>query len=218
MTIESEIRSAWEGLNEEVDNLCQLYEQKRPLIVAVSKTRSIEEINAAYDIGIRDFGENYAQEFEEKAPKLPNANWHFIGHLQRSNVKRVAPYAKYIHTIDSTKLIDKLSNANYNNHSLVQVNISSEISKQGVEYKSNLITQLITHAKNKGMSIEGLMAIGGLSWGDAEIRKEFTKLNQLRETLGLKELSIGMSADYKIAIECGSTMVRIGTKIFGKRV
>ena len=218
MTKESEIRSAWEGLNDEVDNLCQKFGQKRPLIIAVSKTRSMEEIYAAYDIGIRDFGENYAQEFEEKASKLPKANWHFIGHLQRSNVKRVAPYAKYIHTIDSTKLINKLSNANYGNHSLIQVNISSEISKHGVGYQPDLIKQLIIYADEKGMTIEGLMAIGGLSWDDGEIRKEFIKLNQLRKSIGLAELSIGMSADYKIAIECGSTMIRIGTKIFGKRV
>lgn len=211
------MESNWIALNEEVTKIANESGRKTPKIIAVSKTRSIEEIQTAYDIGIRDFGENYAKEFETKAKAIPNVNWHFIGHLQRGNAKKITPYCNLLHTLDSIKLAHRLSNLSYQGELLIQIKLASEISKSGIFGEFKLIQELIEESKKLGLKIKGLMGVGGLNWTKDQTLTEYKKLFDLKEELGLRELSLGMSNDYKISILSGSTMIRIGTMIFGSR-
>lgn len=216
--LHDKIESNWINLNEEVSNIAEENGTKSPKIIAVSKTRSIEEIQTAYDIGIKDFGENYAQELENKSKIIKNANWHFIGHLQRGNAKKITPFCKYIHTLDSIKLARRLINLSYEGETFIQIKLATEISKSGIVGDYSTIHELLNESLILGLKIKGLMGIGGLNWGDDQTLTEYKKLYELKEKLGLQELSLGMSNDYKIAIKAGSTMIRIGTIIFGPRI
>ncbi len=211
------IESNWINLNEKVSNIAEENGTRPPKIIVVSKTRSIEEIQTAYDIGIKDFGENYAQELENKSKILPNANWHYIGHLQRGNAKKITPFCKFIHTLDSIKLARRLAHLSYEGELFIQIKLATEISKSGIVGEDSAILELLEESQNLGLKVTGLMGVGGLNWGHDQTLIEYLKLNDLRDKLGLQELSLGMSGDYRIAIKAGSTMIRIGTMIFGPR-
>jgi len=211
------IEGRWFQLTEDLEKYCEIINRPVPKIVAVSKTRSIDEMQLAWDAGIRIFGESYAQELAEKAPKFPNAEWHYIGHLQRSNVKFVHPFANYIHSLDSLKLANRLDKLNFQGTCLVQVNLSREESKFGIPYSQNEIETFLGELKNLKLKLTGFMAMASFSWDEVETDQQYRDFNAFIKNFGLPELSMGMSGDYKIGVKNGSTMVRIGTKIFGPR-
>jgi len=200
-------------------------------IVAVSKTFSPEVVKAANDLGIFIFGENYAQELRDKlqffADKSNRIEWHFIGHLQSNKVKYLMPHIRLIHSVDSVELAEEINKRAISHNKvqniLMQVNTSGEESKSGVEPEKaqNLAKELLQFPN---LNLIGLMTIGTFSDDERISRKEFSMLrnlkNELNQTLGidkLRELSMGMSHDFEIAIEEGATIVRIGTAIFGNR-
>src|SRR5690349_10631496 len=200
-------------------------------LIAVSKTHPAEVVQEAYDAGQRVFGENKVQEMEAKYKVLPkDIQWHLIGHLQTNKVKYIAPWVSLIHSVDSPKLaaeIDKQGKkAGRVIPCLLQVFIAKEETKFGFD-KSELLDFLKNGTAGlTGLSIEGLMGMATLTENTDQVRAEFHSLKDLFEEIKkmdlppvvrMKELSMGMSGDYKIAIEEGSTMVRIGTAIFGKR-
>jgi len=202
-------------------------------VLAVSKTQSADVLISAINSGIPIFAENYAQEFRDKYKELAISNaelnkceFHFIGHLQTNKVKYVVPNVTTIHSIDSILLaneIDKYaSKLNKKINTLIQVNTSGEANKSGINPAECVsFSQDLLQLKN--LNLIGLMTIGTFSEEEEIIRKEFSVLAEcLAETnkkngLNLKELSMGMSHDYEIAIEYGATMIRIGTALFGER-
>lgn len=201
-------------------------------LVAVSKTRSVEEIQALYDLGHRDFGENYPQELREKQPQLPkDIRWHFIGHLQTNKVKYIAPFVHRVHAVDSERLLDELekraATAGRSIGVLLQLHIAQEESKHGLNEGQLLdLVEHWDHARWSHLHLCGLMGMATLTDDQNVIRREFAALAGLFKRLRasgmvndkvFRELSMGMSGDVAIAIQEGSTMVRIGTAIFGER-
>ncbi len=200
-------------------------------LVAVSKTKPAEDILELYNLGQRDFGENYVQELVDKYEQLPkDIRWHFIGHLQSNKVKYIAPFVHLIHGVDSLKLLKEINKeAAKNNRTidvLLQMHIAQEETKFGLdEEELNDIISQLANEPMKNAKICGLMGMASFSDDMNKVRAEFKNLKQLfnkhanLQTLNLKFqiLSMGMSGDYKIAIEEGSTMVRIGSLLFGAR-
>jgi pyridoxal phosphate enzyme (YggS family) len=201
-------------------------------LVAVSKTKPVADLMEAYHAGQRIFGENYVQELVEKQHVLPkDIQWHFIGHLQSRKVKQLAPFVSLIHGVDSLKLLQEINKQAANHHRIIdcllQIHIAEEESKFGFD-ESDLIAILSSEELNtfKNIRIVGLMGMATFTDNQIQIEKEFNhlktifdKLNTIPFTQNLKPniLSMGMSGDYKLAISCGSTMVRIGSSIFGIR-
>ena len=193
-------------------------------LVAVSKTKPIEEILELYDLGHRDFGENYVQELVEKAERLPrDIRWHFIGHLQTNKVKLIVPFVYLIHGVDSIKLLKEIDKEGAKQsrviHCLLQVHIAQEETKFGFD-ENELSGIPVSQFAN--VKIIGLMGMASLTDDMNKVRMEFTHLKTLFKKLQasnpqLQILSTGMSSDYKIAIEEGSNMVRIGSLLFGER-
>ncbi|WP_418660878.1 YggS family pyridoxal phosphate-dependent enzyme [Bacteroides ilei] len=202
-------------------------------LVAVSKFHPAEAIQAAYDAGQRIFGESKVQEMDEKHGKLPeDIEWHFIGHLQTNKVKYIAPYVALIHAVDSYKLLVEVnkqaSKANRIIPCLLEIHIAQEESKYGFTFEScRTFLQEEAWKELTNVRIEGVMGMATNTDDENEIRKEFESLhrffnelkeNYFKEQPYFKEISMGMSHDYKIAVAAGSTMVRVGSKIFGERI
>lgn len=206
-------------------------------LVAVSKTKPVSDLLEAYEVGQRIFGENYVQELVEKQDLLPkDIQWHFIGHLQSRKVKLIAPFVSLIHGVDSLKLLQEINKqAEKNNRvidCLLQIHIAEEESKFGLDEKEleDIQKQLLDSARSsdnafKNIRVVGLMGMATFTEDQNQIKKEFTYLKSLfdkyskekTENFQLNTLSMGMSGDYTLAISCGSTMVRIGSSIFGTR-
>jgi PLP dependent protein len=196
-------------------------------LVAVSKTFPASAIQTAYDDEQRLFGENRVQELDQKCNILPNdIEWHLIGHLQGNKVGPAVACADYIHAVDSVKLLERINRLageiNKTPNVLLEINISGEDSKFGTTEQDAM--ELATVAvKCPNLNFVGLMTMAPFGADDAELHHIFSSLRQLRDkiadrfTITLPELSMGMSADYKIAIAEGATFVRVGTAIFGKR-
>jgi hypothetical protein len=190
------------------------------MLIAASKTKSAAEIEEAVAAGLRDVGENYVQEAEEKHARISSpARWHMIGHLQRNKVARAARVFDVIQTVDSLGMGRALNRQGQARGSpvpiLVEVNVAGEASKSGVSPTS--VPELVAELRHLSfLSVEGLMTIPPPVSGEA-VRPFFRTLRTLRDQLQLKELSMGMSDDFEIAIEEGATMVRIGRAIFGPR-
>ena len=216
--------------------------EKKVTLVAVSKTKSVEEILELYNLGQRDFGENYVQELTEKYQQLPkDIHWHFIGHLQSNKVKLIAPFVHLIHSVDSEKLLKEINKQAKKKERIIdcllQVHIAKEETKFGLdENELEQIIQALNLANNtneeksfKNISIKGLMGMASFTDDEKIVRKEFHSLKTLFDQFTIHHspltthpspftiLSMGMSADYKIAIEEGSNMVRIGSLLFGER-
>lgn len=199
-------------------------EEKNITLVAVSKTKPVEDIRELYDLGHRDFGENYVQELVEKAGQLPkDIRWHFIGHLQTNKVKLITPFVQLIHGVDSLKLLKEINKeaakAGRAVDCLLQVHIAEEDTKFGFD-EEELMNLDRTGLKNS--NVIGLMGMASFTDDMNKVRKEFQNLKRLFDRLKtndsqLTTLSMGMSSDYKISIEEGSTMVRIGSLLFGTR-
>jgi len=230
------VRRSLKSIRDRIAAEAKKYERKRaPRLVAVSKTKPIELLSAAYDEGHRDFGENYVMELVDKAPKLPkDIRWHFIGKLQSNKCKKLVagvPNLAVVETVDSVKLATKLNSAceaaDRKNplEVCVQVNTSGEASKSGCRPDEciDLTRHVLKSCKN--LRFRGLMTIG--RYGDttpecfetlASCRDKVLKEIELSEqTKATFEMSMGMSGDFPLAIRCGSTSVRVGSSIFGAR-
>ena len=194
-------------------------------LVAVSKFKPVEDIRQAYDAGQRDFGENRPQELAAKAAVLPaDIRWHLIGHLQTNKVKLVLPYVAMIHSVDSERLlaaIDKEACAlGRKVDCLLEIHIAKEASKQGfLPEEAEALARRI--GDYPGVRLRGVMGMATFTDDTDEIRQEFRTLKALSERLsdipGCDQVSMGMSEDWPVAVEEGTTLVRIGTFIFGKR-
>lgn len=202
--------------------------QQRATLVAVSKTKPLEDLQIAYDQGQRVFGENKVQELQHKQPAMPDdTEWHMIGHLQRNKVKYIAPYISLIHGVDSLRLLNEIDKQGRKINRvipcLLQVHIAQETTKFGLDTEE-VQDILLTNGPERWpfARIEGLMGMASLTDDKEQIRQEFRGLKELfdqlkAEGMSLHTLSMGMSGDYPIALEEGSTMVRIGSSIFGAR-
>jgi len=204
-------------------------EGKGVTLVAVSKTKPVEMLMEAYNAGFKRFGENYVQELVDKYEQMPkDIEWHFIGHLQSNKVKYIASFVSLIHSVDSLKLLQEINKqaAKHNRviDCLLQIYIAEEDTKSGMTEEECLeILKAETLEKLLNVRIVGLMGITTLTEDETQIRKEFKKLNDFHQSLTISHsqltiLSMGMSGDYGIAIEEGSTMIRVGSKIFGGRI
>ena len=197
-------------------------------LVAISKTKPTEDLLEAYEAGQRHFGENKIQEMTDKWEELPkDIKWHMVGHVQRNKVKYMAPYVSLIHAVDSLKLLKEINKeADKNDRSidcLLQIKIAEEDSKYGISAEE--AKEILDSEKFKSLDrvkVKGLMGMATFTDDETQVKKEFEHLksvfNDFKETYSnMNILSMGMSGDYKIALDCGSNMVRIGSDIFGER-
>ena len=197
-------------------------------LVAISKTKSVDDLLEAYEAGQRHFGENKIQEMTEKWEKLPkDIKWHMVGHIQRNKVKYMAPYVSLIHAVDSLKLLKEIhKEADKNGHCidcLLQIKIAEEDSKYGIS--ADEAREILDSEEFKELDhvkVKGLMGMATFTDDEKQVKKEFdhlkTVFHEFKEQYSNFEiLSMGMSGDYKIAIDSGSNMVRIGSEIFGAR-
>lgn len=204
-------------------------DRKEVTLIAVSKTKPLSMLREAYEAGARDFGENKVQELTDKIPEMPpDVRWHMIGHLQRNKVKYIVDKVYMIHSVDSLRLAETISaeavKKNTEVNILVEVNMAEEESKFGVkpENTAALVSEI---AKLPAVHIKGLMTIAPFVENPEENRKYFHKMKQLAvdimhkniDNVSMEVLSMGMTGDYKVAVEEGSTYVRVGTGIFGER-
>ena len=196
-------------------------------LVAVSKTKPVEDIKTAYDFGQRNFGENKVQELIKKSEELPkDINWHMIGHLQRNKVKYIVPFIHLIHSVDSLRLLKEINKQAKKQlkkvNVLIQVDISNDDSKFGFSlFEINDLFEKINYNDYQNILFKGLMGMASFTSNKEIIRKQFNSLNNVfqkfKKRHSFEYLSMGMSGDYIIALECGSNMIRLGSNIFGKR-
>jgi len=201
------------------------------LLVAVSKTKPIEAIQEAYETGHRNFGENKVQELADKFDHLPkDIKWHMIGHLQRNKVKFIAPFIHLIHGVDSFKLLKEINKQALKNNRIINCLLQFHIAEENTKFGLHL-DEAISFISNqeflelKNISISGVMGMASFTEDNSKIEKEFSSLIAIFDKLktqfnnkdSFKWISMGMSGDYKIAINQGSNMVRIGSTIFGNR-
>ena len=194
-------------------------------LIAVSKTKPNDMLLEAYDVGQKDFGENYVQELVDKYEQLPkDINWHFIGHLQSNKVKYIVPFVYLIHGVDSLNLLKEINKqaqkTNRIVNCLLQLYIAKEETKFGFSFEeatSLLNSEVLKELKN--ISIKGFMGMASNTTNEEQIKKEFSSLKAFSlQFPEYKTLSFGMSSDYLLAIKEGSTMIRIGSSIFGERI
>lgn len=197
-------------------------------LIAVSKTKPMNLIQEAYEAGQRDFGENRVQELREKYPELPDARWHMIGSLQRNKVKYIAPFIHLIHSVDSRRLLAEINKQGEKCERviscLLQLNISNEEAKSGME-EAEVEEILQDIDQYPYVRIQGLMGMAAFVSDKETIRNQFNRLrmaavafaNIKHDRIEMRELSMGMSGDFEIAIAEGATMVRIGSAVFGLR-
>lgn len=211
-------------------NIINQLRHQQVSLVAVSKLKPSLDIQVLYNLGQKDFGENYVQEMIEKADALPkDIRWHFIGHLQSNKVKYIAPFVHLIHSMDSEKLLIEINKqAAKNNRTincLMQVHIASEETKFGFDADEAIVlADKIIEKKiiTSNVNICGLMGMASFTYDMQKVKSEFETLSSLYHHLKNKIssfniLSMGMSADYQLAIDCGSNLVRIGSLLFGAR-
>ncbi len=185
-------------------------------IIAVTKTFGHDALNAAFAAQCDAVGENYAQEVLAKVAEAPvDLPIHFIGAIQSNKVRQLAPYIAVWQGVDRVSVIAELAKRAPGAHILLQVNTTAEGTKSGVEPSE--VEELLEAAGQAGISVRGLMTIGPTGGTNAQSQKAFSSLRSLADSFGLIECSMGMSDDYRIAVECGSTMVRIGSRLFGAR-
>lgn len=196
-------------------------------LVAVSKTKPIEDIIEAYNAGQKVFGENKVQELEKKFELLPkDITWHFIGHLQRNKVKYIAPFVSLIHAVDSLKLLKEINKQAHNHNRIIDCLIQIKIAKEDTKFGINpsALSDFIQSAEIKQLENVNIIGLMGMATNTSNIQlieSEFNELKKLFDQFNhiksFKVLSMGMSSDYPIAIQQGSTMVRVGSSIFGAR-
>lgn len=211
---------------QELLSTCEKY---NATLIAVSKTKPVEAIQSIYDLGQRDFGENRVQELREKYNQLPkDIRWHIIGHLQKNKVKYIAPYVYMIHSVDSSDLLATINKAAAKHERIInvllQVKIAQEDTKYGLSQDDalSILAQYVDGAY-PNVAIKGLMGMATFTHDESAVQGEFASLASLRDqwsdqhSIELPDLSMGMSGDYQIALDAGSTMIRVGSLIFGSR-
>ena len=206
------VADAWRRIDDEV----AARSQGRTAVVAVSKAQSIEAIDEVVRAGCRRIGENYAQELVGKRPRLPGGvEVHFIGQLQTNKVRLVADAVSLWQTVDRPGLVHEIAKRAPGASVLIQVDLTDEPGKGGCSESD--VDVLLDLARSKGLSVRGLMTVGPTSGDIATTRRVFAATRRLADSRGLPEVSMGMSADWTIGVDEGSTLVRIGTAIFGHR-
>ena len=201
-------------------------------LIAVSKTKPTSALQQAYDAGQRHFGENKVQEMCEKQAELPkDIHWHLIGHLQTNKVKYIAPFVHLIHSVDSLKLLVEINKqANKNNRIidvLLQFHVAEEETKFGLNLEeAKILLESTEFEKSNNIRVVGVMGMASFVEDESQIRREFKELKSIFDAIKeqyflhidyFKEISMGMSGDFPLAIEEGSTMIRVGSSIFGGR-
>ena len=216
------------------NNFRQIFaELKDATLVAVSKLQAVADISALYSLGQRDFGENYVQELVSKQPLLPSdIRWHFIGHLQTNKVKFIAPFVHLVHSVDSLKLLQEIDKQAKKVQRIIPVSLQVHIAKEETKFGFDEadLDNLLEHQSAaldslQNVKITGLMGMATMTFNEGDIRQEFQLLHSLFQKYAhyqtsnfhLDTLSMGMSSDWQMAIEEGSTMVRIGSLLFGQR-
>jgi len=208
------------------DNLSALIQSipSTVTLVAVSKTKPVASLLEAHQAGQRDFGENKVQELLDKASVLPqNIRWHMIGHLQRNKVKYIAPFVSLIHSVDSFRLLNEIDKQGKKNDRvidcLLQVRIAQEETKFGLAFEN--CNEILNQNNYTHVRIRGLMGMASFTDNQIQIESEFKSLaqyyKQYQNQYDWDTLSMGMSGDYPLALSCGSTMIRVGRRIFGSR-
>ena len=208
------------------DNLSALIQSipSTVTLVAVSKTKPVASLLEAHQAGQRDFGENKVQELLDKASVLPqNIRWHMIGHLQRNKVKYIAPFVSLIHSVDSFRLLNEIDKQGKKNDRvidcLLQVRIAQEETKFGLAFEN--CNEILNQNNYTHVRIRGLMGMASFTDNQIQIESEFKSLaqyyKQYQDQYDWDTLSMGMSGDYPLALSCGSTMIRVGRRIFGSR-
>jgi len=197
------------------------------VLCAISKTKPVSDLMEAYDAGQRVFGENKIQEMESKWQEMPkDIDWHMVGHVQRNKVKYMAPFVSLVHAVDSPRLLKELNKeAKKNNRTincLLQIKIADEDSKFGMaEMDAIALLDSETFKNYKNVAVKGLMGMATFTDDVSQVEKEFDRLktfyNKYEAAYNFSVLSMGMSGDYKLAIKNGSTMIRVGSSIFGER-
>lgn len=221
------------SIADNIKNLKKITVPKKVSLIAVSKTKPVEDVQEAYDAGQRLFGENMVQELVEKYEQLPkDIQWHLIGHLQTNKVKYIAPFISLIHSVDSLKLLQEINKQAEKNKRvidcLLQIYIADEETKYGLGFDEAIeLLRSDEFATLKNIRIRGLMGIATNTDNPKQLKDEFNelkvffdgiKVSFFRKDEYFTILSMGMSADYEIAIEQGSNMIRVGSTIFGQRV
>ena len=219
-TVKENIKAACDRIGRSCDEVT---------LIAVSKTKPVEMLQEAYELGCRDFGENKVQELIDKYDQMPNdVRWHMIGHLQRNKVKYIVDKVYLIHSVDSLRLAEEISKEavkkNVTVSVLVEVNVANEDSKFGVTSEET-VSMVENIAKLPNVVVKGLMTIAPYVEDSEENRLYFAKLKQIYvdiirkniDNVFMEELSMGMTGDYEVAIEEGATYIRVGTGIFGER-
>jgi len=208
------------------DNLSALIQSipSTVTLVAVSKTKPVASLLEAHQAGQRDFGENKVQELVDKASVLPqNIRWHMIGHLQRNKVKYIAPFVSLIHSVDSFRLLNEIDKQGKKIDRvidcLLQVRIAQEETKFGLTFEN--CNEILNQNNYTHVRIRGLMGMASFTDNQIQIESEFKSLaqyyKQYQDQYDWDTLSMGMSGDYPLALSCGSTMIRVGSRIFGSR-
>ena len=187
---------------------------ERVKIVAVTKGFGADAVQSAKEAGLLDIGENYAQELEAKAKAVEGVRWHFVGQLQRNKVKELAPIVHLWQSVDRAPLVDELGRRCEGAGVLVQINLSGESQKGGCSWDDAV--PLVERCRSAGLDVRGFMGVGPAGPPESA-RPGFRRLAQLAADLGLPEISMGMTADLEVAVQEGSTMVRVGTALFGPR-
>ncbi len=211
-------------LEERIEHACTRAGRKRDdiTLIAVTKTHPAEVIQEAYDLGIRDFGENRVQELLKKKDILPaDIHWHLIGHLQSNKAKYIASFIHYVHSIDSIEAAKELSKRAEQHlrtiDVLVEINVAGEATKEGIAISDAEMLKRLIFEEATSLRVRGLMTVAPFEDDPEHVRPYFRELRTLGDTLGSKELSMGMSNDFEVAIEEGATMIRIGSALFGER-
>jgi PLP dependent protein len=219
----ADIKANLEAVRLRIANACRRAGRapEEVTLIAVSKTVDAESVEAAFRAGVRHFGENRVQEAQPKVRSLahldPGPTWHLIGHLQSNKIKTALELFQIIHSIDSVELAENLNRrAARKTGVLLEVNISGEATKNGFP-ESALKAAMAAISPLPNLEIQGLMTVAPMVKDPEEVRPVFRRLRSLNEFLGLKQLSMGMTDDFEIAIEEGATLVRIGRAIFGER-
>ncbi len=221
-----------ESIKENLNEILSKLENTQAKLIAVTKTHPLEKLQTLYDLGFKTFGENRVQELTEKYENLPkDIEWHLIGTLQTNKVKYIAPFVSMIHSVESFKLLEEINKRAAQNERvidcLLQMHIAEEETKFGLDEKELYeILENTELKKFKNIKLVGLMGMATFTENENQVRSEFKKLKTLfdkvknnfsTENIAFKELSMGMSGDYPMAIEEGATLVRVGSAIFGSR-
>ena len=208
-----------EEVKERAQELAEVVKTKsdgNAILLPVTKGFGVREVQAMLEVGLTKVGESYAQELLGKAKNITDnrINWHMIGRIQRNKVKKLSETVDLWHSVDRKELITEISKCKKNSKILIQVSLNDRYQQGGCSPEN--VPDLIEFASDKGMNVEGLMTIGVDQDIDAT-KNVFAELGKLSETMGLKEISMGMSNDFEIAIDYGATILRVGRSIFGER-